>query len=172
MKTIMTILVLVLISALAPSLGRAELSVEDRNFATALEARLETLELERQTCGRGLSAAVQRISRLPRSVRPVDDREVRAERDGLLRGKGVYPAVVRHAHERYGVSLAAFDGEMLVGEDLGRAGITEARAALQRSTSSARSAGVMSPVVKRRRRARGSARAWPRARADGPAFTW
>jgi len=57
MKTIMTI-VLVLIAVL-PSPGRAEQSAEDIAFAAALEARLKTLELERQNCGRRLSAAAR-----------------------------------------------------------------------------------------------------------------
>jgi len=57
MKTIMTI-VLVLIAVL-PSPGRAEQSAEGIAFAAALEARLKTLELERQNCGRRLSAAAR-----------------------------------------------------------------------------------------------------------------
>lgn len=49
--------VMVLVLALAPSAGRAELSADDRYFAAALEARLKSLELERPNCGAGVGTA-------------------------------------------------------------------------------------------------------------------
>ena len=54
-KSLVSVALLALV--LTPSPGRAEQSVEDRHFAAALEARLKTLEFERQNCGQGVNAA-------------------------------------------------------------------------------------------------------------------
>jgi len=56
MKTIATS-GLVLCLALAPSVARAEMSADDRVFATALAARLKGLDAQKQNCGRGVRAA-------------------------------------------------------------------------------------------------------------------
>jgi len=56
MKTIATS-GLVLCLALAPSVVRAEMSADDRVFATALEARLRGLDVQKQNCGRGVRIA-------------------------------------------------------------------------------------------------------------------
>jgi hypothetical protein len=69
MKTIATS-GLVLCLALAPSVVRAEMSADDRVFATALEARLRGLDVQKQNCGRGVRIAnIQAGSVLDRTER-------------------------------------------------------------------------------------------------------
>src|SRR5881409_801237 len=79
MKTIATS-GLVLCLALAPSVVRAEMSADDRVFATALEARLRGLDVQKQNCGRGV--------RIANISSPVDDarsceRAIEAERSTI-----------------------------------------------------------------------------------------
>jgi len=67
MKTIATT-GLMLCLALAPSIARAELSADDRAFATALEARLRSLDAQKQTCVRSVTPTCERTIEGTRSM--------------------------------------------------------------------------------------------------------
>jgi hypothetical protein len=67
MKTIATT-GLMLCLALAPSIARAELSADDRAFATALEAQLRSLDAQKQACVRGVTLSCERTIENTRST--------------------------------------------------------------------------------------------------------
>lgn len=67
MKTIATS-GLVLCLALSASIARAEMSAEDREFATALETRLKTLDAQKQRCSRGVALSCEKTIESERST--------------------------------------------------------------------------------------------------------
>ena len=59
---------LMLCLTLAPSIARAEMSADDRAFATALEMRLRTLDAQKQTCVRGVTLTCEKTIEAQRSA--------------------------------------------------------------------------------------------------------
>jgi hypothetical protein len=59
---------LMLCLALAPAIARAEMSADDRVFATALETRLRMLDAQKQTCVRGVTLTCEKTIEAQRST--------------------------------------------------------------------------------------------------------